>query len=144
MKYLFIFLFVICGNSLFAQNDFGFSFFENESQPEINPSYLLVYQVHEDYMLFSGGMASSSKRWKTKSVVFESEKELFNFLNSSDYLGSEKKDVRLKEWQIVGIWNLQSSEKITIKLKSETVKKEKEVVIESEEWVNRWFEKSEN
>jgi len=89
-------------------------------------------------------MASPSKRWKTKSVVFESEKELFNFLNSSDYLGSEKKDVRLKEWQIVGIWNLQSSEKITIKLKSETVKKEKEVVIESEEWVNRWFEKSEN
>lgn len=144
MKYLFVFLFAICGNFLFAQNDL--SLFEYKSKPEIKPFYLLVYQSFEDFLHVSGGAASASKRWKTKSVVFESEKELFDFLNYSDnlYLGGERKYTRLRESQIVGIWDLQSAEKIKIKLKSETIKKEKEVIIESEEWVNKWFEKSEN
>mgnify|MGYP006908207970 CR=1 FL=1 len=157
MKYYSIILLTMINLSLYSQNYpaifrnieggdkvqiFSGGSIHSEDSVEIN--YLLVYKSLEDDLYINNGVASPRKKWVTHFRSFESEKDLFDYLNYANlkfFFDEERKDVRISADQIIGIWDLTTAEKIAVVLRQKKMRKEREVVIEAEEWINEWFER---
>lgn len=106
------------------------------------PNYLLVWNEIEDRMYFSGGNVSPGRQTVTKSQVFNRLEDVLSFLNTetSGYFNSpDKKVVNIPSENIVGIWDLRNAGKIEITLKTEKKRREKEVVIEADEWEDNYY-----
>jgi len=116
---------------------------ESPDKPERHYTHLVIYQTLESYTRISGGLASPSRRWETKTALFESEQAAFDWLNSPEWGMSDDKvkKVRLNEGELIGLYDLRTAEQIPLVLKTEKKKQERkvEVVTEADEWEDSEF-----
>lgn len=98
--------------------------------PKIKYTHVLIYRQWSPYDHYGD--------YKYTTVAFQSLNALKTWLNTSYWEGGTP-DVRLKENEIVSIYDLENAKEIKVKLKTEEKVKAKERIIEEEKWTERQY-----
>lgn len=78
--------------------------------------------------------------WEYSSKIFKTLDDLKAWINTSNRYWHTEHDIYIQETSVVGIYDLKSAKKLSYSLKTEHKFKPRKVVIEKEEWTDKWYE----
>jgi hypothetical protein len=95
-------------------------------------------QLGGDYIIYNS-------EHQTNIKGFNTEKELFDWINSTSWLYADgRKDVRLEPENIIAIYDLSKAKKLEVQLKEEQKVIQKKVEIQEEKWIDREWVRKQN
>lgn len=116
---------------------------------ELPIKFILIYKDKSyggpTLRLLGDNYVISNSGHQTNIKGFNTEKELFDWINSTSWLYADgRKDVRIEPENIVAIYDLSKAKKIELELKEEQKVIEKKVEIQEEKWIDREWVRKQN
>jgi hypothetical protein len=111
-----------------------------DNAPKQNYGAIIIYRQWEQHMVQHGDNMGIEYGWSYKFEGFGSVKEAVAWLNTNDWSG--KPATRLEENELIGIYDLSTSKKIDVVLKTEEKSIPKHVEVQEEKWTEQHYEVS--
>jgi hypothetical protein len=103
-------------------------------------NFIVLYRVYEHGFMQSGDSYTMEEKWNNKFSGFYTKEEMIKWFNSGNSWNEEQNTARLSEDEFIKAYDLVDMIEIKLEFKKEHKVKEKQVIVEKDEWDDTYWE----